>query len=152
MEWSPHVTVAAVVLHHDRYLMVEESPEDRSVINQPAGHLEHGETLLEAICREVLEETTRHFEPTGLIGVYQWSLPGTSKTYLRFCFSGAVGEPDPGRTRDPDIRATHWLSRPQITQGPWPLRSPMVVKCIDDLARRAPMSLDLLTALGPIEN
>lgn len=152
MEWSPHVTVAAVVMHRDSYLMVEEAPDDRAVINQPAGHLEHGETLLEAICREVLEETTRPFQPTGLIGVYQWSPPDSDKTYLRFCFSGTVGEPDPGRTLDPDIRATHWLNREQITRGPWPMRSPMVVQCIDDAARQAPMSLERLTALGPIKD
>ena len=137
MPWSPSVTVAAVVRRQDRFLMVEECPNGQPVINQPAGHLEFGESLIEAVCREVLEETACAFEPTGLIGIYQWTLPTTDCTYLRFCFVGDVSEPLAGHTLDPDIRATHWMTRIEIESGRLPLRSPLVLRCIDDAVRDA---------------
>ncbi len=147
MTWSPSVTVAAVIRDRDRYLMVEERPDGHSVINQPAGHLEFGETLLEAIHREVLEETTRVFTPQGLVGVYQWTLPGSKRTYLRFCFVGEVSDPQPGRTLDPDITATHWLTGEQVRSGLLPPRSPLVLRCLHDAETAAPLALDHLHAL-----
>ncbi|MGB5494692.1 MAG: NUDIX hydrolase, partial [Sedimenticolaceae bacterium] len=110
MRWAPAVTVAAVIREQDRYLMVEERPEGHAVINQPAGHLEFGERLLDAVQREVREETGRRFTPTGLVGVYQWTVPDTERSFLRFCFCGSVSAPLPGAVLDPDIQATHWLS------------------------------------------
>lgn len=147
MIWTPHVTVAAVIRRGDRYLLVEEQPDGSAVLNQPAGHLEQGETLVEAVCREVLEETTRVFTPTGLVGVYQWDLPGGQRTYLRFCFTGEVGEPLPGRSLDPDIVATHWLTRTELVDGEHPARSPLVLRCIDDAASRPGIGLDRLNAV-----
>jgi 8-oxo-dGTP pyrophosphatase MutT (NUDIX family) len=147
MPWSPSVTVAAVIRERDRYLMVEERPDGHAVINQPAGHLEFGETLTEAIKREVLEETGRPFNPTGLVGVYQWTLPGTTRTYLRFCFAGDAGESMPGRSLDPDIIATRWLTLEQIAGGAVPTRSPLVLRCIEDSLAASPLALGSLHAL-----
>jgi 8-oxo-dGTP pyrophosphatase MutT (NUDIX family) len=147
MSWPPAVTVAAVIREGDRYLMVEEEPDGHMAINQPAGHLEPGETLIEAVRREVLEETGRRFTPTGLVGVYQWTLPGSGQSYLRFCFAGEVGPPIPGRALDPDIRATRWMTFGDIAGGALAPRSPMVLRCIEDNLARPPLSLDVLHAL-----
>ena len=148
MRWSPTVTVAAVIRQDDRFLMVEERPDGEAVINQPAGHLEFGETLIEAICREVLEETGRRFAPNGLIGIYQWTLPGSEQTYLRFCFSGDVGERLSASQLDPDIIANHWLTLDEIARGNLPARSPLVLRCLEDALRKRPGNLDALHALA----
>jgi 8-oxo-dGTP pyrophosphatase MutT (NUDIX family) len=136
-----------VIRRQDRYLMVEERPDGTPVINQPAGHLEYGETLTEAVEREVLEETGCRFSPAGLVGVYQWTLPGTRQTYLRFCFCGGVGDPERGLEIDPDIVATHWMSLDEISGGRLPARSPLVVRCIRDSLDALPLDLDTLHAL-----
>lgn len=147
MRWSPAVTVAAVIRRDDRYLMVEERPDGEAVINQPAGHLEFGETLLQAVGREVLEETARRFVPTGLVGIYQWTLPGTERTYLRFCFCGEVSEPLPDHRLDADIVATHWLTVDEIAHGPLPVRSPLVLRCLQDARGDRHRTLESLHAL-----
>lgn len=147
MSWIPHVTVAALIRQADRYLMVEEAPDGQAVLNQPAGHLERDETLVEAVTREVLEETGRRFLPTGLVGIYQWSVPGGDRAYLRFCFAGEVSPPEKEQRLDPDIITTHWLTRDQIANGRQPPRSPLVLRCIDDAAQRPLIELDLLTAV-----
>ena len=147
MSWSPSVTVAAVIRDDEYYLVVEERPDGDAVINQPAGHVEFGETLVHAVKREVLEETGRHFTPTGLIGIYQWTVPDTNRTYLRFCFSGQVGEPVPGHKLDPDISATHWMTIDQIASGRTPLRSPLVLRCLEDALREPAISLEALHAM-----
>jgi 8-oxo-dGTP pyrophosphatase MutT (NUDIX family) len=147
MPWSPAVTVAAVVRQGERFLMVEETAAGQRVINQPAGHLEDGESLLEAVVREVLEETARPFTALTLVGVYQWRLPDRSKTYLRFCFSGSVGDPVAGMALDPDILATHWMTLGQIRGGDLPVRSPMVLRCIEDTLAGRSLPLDCLHEL-----
>lgn len=147
MPWSASVTVAAVIRDKDRYLVVEERPDGERVINQPAGHLEFGETLQQAVVREVLEETGRRFTPTGLVGIYQWTVPGTERTYLRFCFCGHVGERIPGSELDPDIVATHWLTLAQITGGELTPRSPLVEQCLQDANNAKPLDLESLHAI-----
>ena len=148
MTWSPSVTVAAVIRDRDRYLMVEERPDGHSVINQPAGHLEFGETLLEAIHREVLEETTRDFHAAGVGGRLPMDPAGEQNApILRFCFIGEVSDPQPGRTLDPDITATHWLTGEQVRSGLLPPRSPLVLRCLHDAETGAPLALDHLHAL-----
>jgi phosphatase NudJ len=91
--------------------------------------------------------TRRRFEPSGLIGVYQWTVPDSQRTYLRFCFSGDVGDPEPDRTLDPDISATHWMTAAQIAGGELPTRSPLVLRCIDDVHDTRPLGLESLYAL-----
>src|ERR1700741_1025088 len=92
--WKPSVTVAAVVERDGRFLLVEEHTEDGLRINQPAGHLDPGESLLQAVAREALEETAHPFTPTALLGIYLWRRPGTANgtAYLRFAFTGELGE------------------------------------------------------------
>lgn len=147
MRWSPAVTVAAIIRRDDRFLMVEERADGRPVLNQPAGHLEFGETLLEAVQREVLEETGRRFTPRGLVGIYQWTLPDSRHTYLRFCFCGDVGERPTNTTLDPDIIATHWLTLAELRDGQCALRSPMVLRCIEDALAAPALSVEHLHAL-----
>lgn len=148
MRWSPSVTVAAVIRREDHYLVVEECPDGTPVINQPAGHLEFGETLIDAVRREVLEETGRRFEPAGVVGLYQWTRPGSHHTYLRCCFVGDVGEPLPQQRLDPDIVATHWLTLDAIRGGTLAPRSPLVVRCIEDALRGPVLPTTLLHALA----
>ena len=147
MRWSPSVTVAAVIRRQDRYLMVEARPDGQPVINQPAGHLDFGESIIEAVCREVLEETGRVFEPGGLVGIYQWTVPESNRTYLRFCFAGKVGEQSVGHAIDPDIVDTHWMRYAEIAQGDLPVRSPLVLRCIDDSRSGASLPPDLIRTL-----
>lgn len=147
MTWSPRVTVAAVIEQDDRYLLVQERDQGRRVLNQPAGHLEAGESLLEAVVREVREETCRDFTPSGLIGVYRWVSPGGS-TFLRFAFTGSAGDTRPGYERDPEIEADLWLSEAELAARGDQLRSPLVLRCIRDARQGTPQPLSLLQDLG----
>lgn len=144
MVWKPDVTVAAVIAREDRFLMVEERIRGRLVLNQPAGHLEDGETLLAAVVRETLEETAWHFTPEALIGTYLWR-SARGHTTLRFAFTGQIDRFESDRKLDAPIIATHWYTRAQLeTQAPR-LRTSLVLRCIDDYlsGQRLP-----LTALG----
>lgn len=147
MVWKPHVTVAAVAVQDGRYLLVEEEVAGRHVLNQPAGHLEPGETLLEAVIREAREETTRDFTPHAVLGVYRWANPKSQQTFLRVCFAGEVSEPVPGRPLDPAIRTTVWLHPDALHQDPGRLRSPMVLQGIEDHRAGSRFPLELLRDL-----
>ena len=147
MRWSPSVTVAAVIRRQDRFLVVEERPDGHAVVNQPAGHLEFGESLVDAVRREVLEETACRFEPSSLVGIYRWTVPGSERTYLRFCFTGSIEDPLPGRPLDAAIVATHWLTRDEIAHGRLPPRSPLVLRCIDDACAGTALPLSALCDL-----
>jgi 8-oxo-dGTP pyrophosphatase MutT (NUDIX family) len=113
------------------------------VINQPAGHLEDGETFLEAVVRETLEETAWRFEPRALLGVYVWRPEHQHRTFLRVAFAGAVSDHDPSRPLDHGILRTRWLTRDQLTEPRTRLRSPLVTQCVDDYlaGTRYPLSL-----------
>lgn len=143
-----HVTVAAVIERDGRYLMVEELIDGQLVYNQPAGHLENGESLLDAVRREVLEETTCTFTPESLLGIYRWQHPGSGDTFIRFGFLGTVGEPDSGLSLDTEIQRTLWLSPEEIAVRTEQLRSPLVQRCIDDARRGCRHPLTLLSDLG----
>jgi ADP-ribose pyrophosphatase YjhB (NUDIX family) len=148
MRWSPRVTVAAVITDPEgRHLLVEERPRGEQVYNQPAGHLEAGESLLDAVIREVREETCRAFEPRGLVGVYRWRVPPRGDTYLRFCFIGEAGPELADSVRDPDIIGTRWATPDEIDSGALPLRSPMVRQCMRDALARPAAPLILLQDL-----
>lgn len=145
MQWKPNVTVAAVVQRDDRFLLVEEESDGHIVFNQPAGHLEEGESLLEAVHREVREETAREFRPRALIGVYLYPNRFVSDvTYLRFCFVGECLEPDPEQELDEGIIRTVWLTLDEIRRENAKLRSPLVLKCINDYLSGKQYPLDLL--------
>lgn len=143
MNWSPHVTVAAVAERDGRFLLVEERIGAALRINQPAGHLEDGEGLAEAVVRETLEETGRRFTPAGLVGVYRWRNADNDATFLRFAFFGGISERDPQRALDPDICRSLWLSPEALEVRRSRLRSPLVRTCIRDYlaGRRHPLAL-----------
>ena len=143
MVWKPDVTVAAVAERDGRFLFVEERASGRVVVNQPAGHLEDGETLLEAVVRETLEETAWQFQPTAVVGVYVWRPEHQSRTFLRIAFAGELGDHDPVRPLDHGILRTRWLTRDQLAEPRLRLRSPLVTQCVDDYLAgvRHPLSL-----------
>jgi 8-oxo-dGTP pyrophosphatase MutT (NUDIX family) len=142
-----HVTVAAVIEQDGRYLMVEELIDGKRFYNQPAGHLEPDESLVDAVIREALEETARPFTPDGLVGIYRWLSPG-GETFLRFTFRGDAGEAEAGRPLDPEISRTLWLSRQEVADRAGQLRSPLVLRSIDDARRGSYYPLTLLNDLA----
>jgi ADP-ribose pyrophosphatase YjhB (NUDIX family) len=142
--WTPHVTVAAIAERDGRFLMIEEHTSAGLRLNQPAGHLEAGETLAEAVARETLEETTHSFRPEALVGVYVTHYPrqdNAGATYLRFTFCGEAGEAVLGRTLDTGIVRTLWMSAEELRACPERHRSPAVLRCLDDYlaGRRVPL-------------
>ncbi len=146
-DWNPHVTVAAVVEREGRFLVVEENAQERIVFNQPAGHVEDGESLIEAVIRETLEESGRTFTPEALIGVYSWTNPANNITYLRFAFTGSISERDPALKLDEGIIDAVWRSRDELLAQPDKLRSPLVMRVIDDYLAGRRYHLDLLHIL-----
>ena len=154
MGWNPEVTVAVIVPRDGRFLMVEERIAGRLVLNQPAGHLEDGETLIEAAVRETREETAWRFHAEALIGVYLWRDPQTQRSFLRFAFSGSVDDHQPQLPLDLGIVRAVWMTHEQLLAQPARLRSPLVLRCLDDflLGKRQPLetvaTLGLDTALN----
>lgn len=153
MIWKPDVTVAAVVEREGRFLVVEERVRSRLVINQPAGHLEKGESLVQAVIRETLEETAWHFVPQSVVGIYLWnqaarSGEGPARTFLRVAFHGTVTHHEGGRTLDTGIERALWLSREQLAAQPARLRSPLVLRCVDDYLAGRRFPLEVLTDLA----
>ena len=142
--WRPSVTVAAVIERDGKFLFVEEENEGRRVLNQPAGHLDPGESLAAACRREVLEETAHRFEPEHLVGVYRWHYAAKDVTFLRFCFSGKVLGVDK-RPLDKEIVALHWLAPEQLKKRKSEHRSPLVEKCVEDYLAGRRYPLDLLS-------
>lgn len=132
MKWTPHITVAAVLERDQQFLFVQENIAGKRVINQPAGHLEDNETILQATSREVLEETGWHYQPTSLVGIYHWKSPVDNETFIRFCFTGNLIEHDSDRKLDNVIEQVLWLSENELLQRAHEMRSPLVVRCIED--------------------
>jgi 8-oxo-dGTP pyrophosphatase MutT (NUDIX family) len=148
--WKPNVTVAAVVTgtgpHAGRYLMVEEETRDGLRINQPAGHLDPHESLIDAAVRETLEETAHEFTPIGLLGIYLSQAMKTRRdeplepiTYLRFTFVGTVGEAIAGLALDDGIVRALWMSLDELRATRARHRSPMVMRCAEDHASGKPL-------------
>ncbi len=128
----PVLTVAAIIERDGRYLMVEELVRRQRVLNQPAGRVEPGETLVQAVVRETLEETAWVFEPVAVSGIYLWQGPATARRFLRIVFCGNGLVHDTGRRLDAGIIRTVWLSRQQLTGRSASLRSAVVLAGIDD--------------------
>lgn len=143
------VTVAAVIERGGKFLMVEERAPDALVLNQPAGHLELGESLPAAVAREVLEETAHRFEPQHVVGFYLWHSAEAGITYLRVAFCGTAEPLDGDRALDEGIVALHWLTRAELAERADRLRSPMVLRCIDDYLAGQRHPLRCLTYLAP---
>jgi len=141
--WKPNTVVATIVERDGRFLLVEEEADGRAVFNQPAGHLDDGETLLDAARRETLEETAWHVEPVDLVGVYLVAPPGKDLTYLRFCFRARALSHDADRKLDKEIIRAVWMTRDEIAAEATRHRSPLVLRCIDDAiaGQRHPLSL-----------
>lgn len=165
--WKPHVVVAALVEQEGRFLMVEEKTEEGVGYNQPAGHLEANESLIQAVVREALEETAHNFVPEALLGIYRWcarphpgplpltgegdiaslrdSQPRTDRVYLRFAFTGRITGFDPALTLDAGILRALWMTPAEIDALKSQHRSPLVAQCIADYQAGRRYPLDVLT-------
>ncbi|HUO67140.1 MAG TPA: NUDIX hydrolase [Gammaproteobacteria bacterium] len=142
-----HVTVAAIIESGGRFLLVEERVDGKVVLNQPAGHLDPGESLADAVARETFEETGYTFVPSHLVGIYHWQNE-TGTTFVRFAFCGKHTAPTGPVRLDVGIVGAHWLSRAQILAREHDLRSSMVLRGIDDYLAGARHSLDLVPYLS----
>lgn len=148
MVWKPDVTVAALVERAGRFLCVEERTVDGVRLNQPAGHLEAGESLVEACVREALEETAHHVVVESLVGIYQWPRPDRDVTYLRFAFACRVQSEEAGRALDDGILRAIWLTPDELAANAARHRSPMVARCMADYLAGRRFSLDLVRHYG----
>ena len=144
--WKPSVTVAAVIERGGKFLFVEEEANGRRVLNQPAGHLDPGESLAQAVAREVLEETAHRFTPTALLGIYRWRYDKEEEvTFLRFAFLGCVGGVEEGRQLDKEIVAAVWLTPAELAARRAEHRSPLVQQCVDDYLAGRSFALEVLS-------
>ena len=143
MVWKPHATVAAIIEHDNKFLMVEELVNNERVFNQPAGHLDPDESLIDAVIRETLEETAWNFVPEAITGIYLWKHPDNGESFLRVSFCGSCHDHNPEQTLDDGILQAVWKSRDELIQQQPQLRSPMVINCIDDYlaGKRFPMDI-----------
>lgn len=141
------MTVAAIIEQEGRFLLVQERISGVSVYNQPAGHLEENESLIDAVIRETQEETAWEFAPDAIVGIYQWRHPEKNKTFIRVTFSGRGIRQIPGSVLDQEIEAIHWLTPDEIRQRQDRLRSPMVLRAIDDYLEGQRYPLTLLSRL-----
>ncbi|MBI2768276.1 MAG: NUDIX hydrolase [Burkholderiales bacterium] len=145
--FKPNVTVAAVIEREGRFLLVEEESADGLKLNNPAGHIDPGESPQEGCVRETLEETAHHFRPTALVGVYLsrklGSANGPDVTYLRFAFCGELGAQEPGLALDAGIVRTLWMTAEEIRASAARHRSPLLLRCVEDYlaGARYPLAL-----------
>jgi len=147
MTFKPDVTVAAVVERDGRFLIVEERISGRLLFNQPAGHLEEGETLLDAVAREAREETAWCFTAQSWLGVYLWRNGANGRSTLRFAFAGTVSDHRAEQPLDRAIVRTHWLTRTELATREARLRSPLVLRCIDDYVSGRRLPLEAVAAV-----
>jgi ADP-ribose pyrophosphatase YjhB (NUDIX family) len=148
MIWRPNVVVAAIIEREGKFLLVEEEADGKIVLNQPAGHLDEGERLIDAVVRETLEETAWHFEPQALLGIYRWPNPAKQVTYLRFAFTGRVTRHEPERRLDHGIIRAVWMTPQEIQASRARHRSPQVERCLSDYLAGHRYPLALLTDLA----
>lgn len=136
IRWKPSVTVAAIIERYGRYLLIEEHTPEGLRLNNPAGHLDPGESPEQGVAREALEETAHAFRPNALVGIYlsrfQRESTGEDVTYLRFAYGGELGEQEAGRALDEGIVRTLWMTPEEIRASADRHRSPLVLRCIED--------------------
>ncbi len=144
--WKPSVTVAAVIEQDGRFLLVEEHTADGLRLNNPAGHLDPGESPAQGCAREALEETAWKFTPTALVGIYlsRFQRQDTDITYLRFAFCGTLGAFEAGRTLDTGIVRALWMTPDEIRASTARHRSPLVLQCMEDYLRGQRYPLELV--------
>jgi len=148
--WRPDVTVACIVPRGQQFLLVEERVRGELVLNQPAGHLERGESLAQAALRETLEETAWTVRLTGLVGIYQWTNPDNDTHFLRFTFSAEPLAHEASRPLDAGIVRAVWMTRDEIAAASGRLRSPMVLRGVDDYLDGRRQPLESLIALPAV--
>ena len=141
--WAPRVTVAAIVERDGRFLLIEEETGAGLRLNQPAGHLDPGESLLTAVSREALEETAYEFVPETVVGIYHHVVAPSGLTYLRFAFAGRLGRLHADRSLDHGIVRTLWMTREEVHASAARHRTPLVQRCIEDYCagRRFPLEV-----------
>ncbi|MBI3479381.1 MAG: NUDIX hydrolase [Nitrosomonadales bacterium] len=144
MTWKPNVTVAAVIERDGKFLLIEEETLQGARFNQPAGHLEAHESLLDAVVRETLEESAYHFVPQYLIGIYRWHSSESDITYLRFAFTGTITGHESDRPLDEGILQAIWLTPDEIRATQARHRSPLILRCVEDYLENKRYPLDLL--------
>lgn len=150
--WKPNATVAALIERDGAFLLVEEETDDGPRFNQPAGHLEQGESLVDACAREAFEETAWRFTPMSLVGIYQWPRPesatGGDITYLRFAFAGELGAHEAGRALDDGILRAVWMTPAEIEATRARHRSPLTWQCVQDWLAGRRFPLDVIRHYG----
>lgn len=129
--WMPHVTVATIIEKDGKFLMVEEDLHGQKILNQPAGHLDEGETLIEAAIREAMEESAWQIEISYLIEFAQWTSPNSNTHFLRACFAGKAIQHFPDQELDDGIIRSLWMTRDEVAKNAHRLRSPLVLNHID---------------------
>jgi len=144
MVWTPHGTVATIIEKDGKFLFVKEISNGKEVYNQPAGHIEDNETVVEAAIRETLEETGYTVSIESFIGIYIYKAPSNGVTYHRYCFKADIVDYDPNAILDDGIIEACWLSLDEIKAQPEMMRSPIVEKCVEDYLNRPHQSLDLI--------
>jgi 8-oxo-dGTP pyrophosphatase MutT (NUDIX family) len=146
--WKPNATVAAIVEQNGLFLLVEEETSRGNRFNQPAGHLEDGETIVHAVIRETLEETAYEFTPEALLGIYHWRHEHNETTYLRFAFIGSVGNHYPEQVLDDGIIRAVWMSIDEIREKQALMRSDQVLTCFEDYLAGKQYPLAAITHLS----
>ena len=146
-QWKPNATVAAIVEQNGQFLLVEEKTERGNRFNQPAGHLEDGESLLQAVIRETMEEAAYDFTPEALLGIYHWKHTHNDTTYLRFAFIGKVGVHYPMQALDDGIVQTVWMSIEEMREKASLMRSSQVLACVEDYLAGKRYPLQVVTHL-----
>ena len=147
MQWKPNTTVAAIIEQNGKFLLVEEQTERGNRYNQPAGHLEDGETLIQAVIRETMEESAYEFMPAALLGIYHWKHDLNDTTYLRFAFIGKAGKHYPMQELDDGIVQAVWMDIDEIRDKANLMRSPQVLTCIEDYLAGKRYPLQVVTHL-----
>ncbi len=145
MSWYPHTTVATIVEQNGLFLMVEEKEHGQTVFNQPAGHLDEGESLQAAALRETMEESAWEVKLESFLGTYQYLAPTNGVTYIRHCFIAKPIKHHADKELDPDIAAAHWLSAEAILSDDFPVRSPIVRKVLEDYLKGQSYPLSIIS-------